>query len=158
MCGGVQYRVSDRVEPIKTYFPIPYARLPVQRAEGPEMLIWGRRKGEIEGESLPVTGWARQDSIDKHKWDRFDPEFVYLAVDRYMEKATHETIDPAYPNRKPKRQSYWFDLKPGEAIEALIAHAPNGEKRLYVVTVPTPAEYFELIEHDRWPKVVNLDA
>ncbi|MBF4991110.1 hypothetical protein [Methylophilus sp. QUAN] len=154
MCGGVEFRVPGKVEPVRTYFPVPLARLPIQGRDQP--VVWGRRQGEIDGSPLPVTGWARQDSIDHHKWDRFNPTIAYLEVDKFMEKAAHETIDPEHPKRKPSRKSYWFDLKDGEAIEALLVRTPQGEERVYVVTVPTPAEYFELIEHERWPKVVRL--
>ncbi|HSH98894.1 MAG TPA: hypothetical protein VK954_11435 [Methyloradius sp.] len=126
--------------------------MPVDRGDGQvEWVRWGKRSEE----NLPGFlngGWARQKTIESGWWDKYQPEFVSLAVQAFMEKEGNPTTDPEHPNRKPTRKSHWFDIEPGKAIEALIAHV-EGDKRLYVVTVPTPAEYAWL-EHDRWPKIV----
>jgi hypothetical protein len=136
MCGGVKYHQDGQEQVV--YFPNPKAVLPVRLKSGEaELLTWGRRKGE-SGE-LPQTGWAKIESIEGHKWDRYNPHPVKIIVDAYMEKDRQGL-------------SYWFDMKPGQFIQGLIA-SWNGERRVYVVTtVPTEPKY--AVIHDRWPRIV----
>ena len=47
-----------------------------------------------------MTGWARKQSIDEGKWDTYNPEFVTLAAQAFMEKEKVATTDPLHPNRK----------------------------------------------------------
>lgn len=119
------------------YFPNPRAALPVAMADGTvEWIKWGRRKEEqtpfVQG------GWARSDSIELGKWERYSPKHVTLLVQSFMEK------DAA-------KVSHWIDVPKPKAIEALIIKF-NEEKRIYVVTEETPAEFAWV--HDRWPKLV----
>ena len=140
MCGGVEVagRYTESGKPVRVYFPNPKAALPVLQADGSvEWLPWGRRK-EREGH-LPATGWARVDSITAGKWARFHPQEVRVAAERFMEK------DPA-------GVSHWFDLEPGQAIEALLIEHGE-ERRVYVVTT-TPPQGMPAV-HDRWPSVVT---
>jgi hypothetical protein len=155
MCAGVEYREplpSDKVW--KVYFPSPVAALPVNRGDSVEWVKWGRRNAAEEGKGFLVTGWARQQSTEEGKWDKYKPEFVTLAAQGFMEKEKVATIDPLHPNRKPTRKSHWFNIEPGKAIQALIVQIEQ-EKRIYVETVPLPAEYAWL-EHERWPLIVDV--
>jgi hypothetical protein len=139
MCSGVKYTESSGKE-WKVYFPNPMAALPITKNDGAvEWIKWGRRREEqapfVQG------GWARGDSIELGKWERYNPVFVHLAVQSFMEK-------------DEKKVSHWIDVPRGYAIEALIVDS-NDEKRIYVVTESTPLEFAWV--HDRWPKLVSLD-
>lgn len=136
MCGGVRYHQDGQEQTV--YFPNPKAVLPVLLKNGETKLItWGRRRGE-EGQ-LPVTGWAKLESIEAHKWDRFNPHPAKIAVDSYMEKDAQGL-------------SYWFDMEPGYYIQGLVA-SWNDETRIYVVTTP-PTEPKHAVIHDRWPRLI----
>ncbi|WP_019897421.1 hypothetical protein [Methylotenera mobilis] len=135
MCSGVRYTEPSGKE-WNVYFPNPKAALPVANSDGSvEWIKWGRRKEEqapfVQG------GWARSDSIELGKWERYSPVFVKLAVNSFMEK------DAA-------KVSHWIKLREGTAIEALIVQSKE-EKRIYIVTEATPIEYAWV--HDRWPKI-----
>ena len=68
MCGGVYY--THKGEEIKTYFPNPYANLPVRMKDSSiELIAWGRHESQ-DGE-LPLGGWARQESIKEGHWDKW---------------------------------------------------------------------------------------
>lgn len=94
--------------------------------------------GPIKG--LPNTGWARLDSIYAGKWKRWKPRPVIIPVDRFMEK-------------DEERSSHWIDVTPGMAIQGLLAQHDK-DRRIYIVTVDTPAEYSWV--HDRWPRLVKV--
>lgn len=153
MCAGVRY-VEPNGKVWNVYFPSPAAALPVLRPQGVEWVKWGRRNQAEEGKGFLVTGWARWASVQDGKWDKFSPELVTLAARQFMEKERKESIDPAFPKRKPSRRSFWFDIEEGKAIQALVAHVED-QQRLYVVTDVIPAEYGWL-DHDRWPRLVTL--
>ena len=143
MCGGVEIagQYTNTGQPVRVYFPNPKAALPVLLADGSvEWVAWGRRR-EQPGK-LPATGWARVDSITAGKWARYQPREVWVPAERFMEK------DPA-------RQSHWFDLLPGQAIEGLLLEAEE-ERRIYVIT-SDPPEGLEWL-HDRWPSVTALEV
>lgn len=134
MCGGVEYQHEGQDHRI--YFPYPEAKLPVRRRDGSiELVGWGRRK-EQPGH-LPPSGWARLESVQAHRWDRWNPQPVKIIVDRFMEK-------------DEQKSSHWFDLHDGEFIQGLLA-SWNDEHRLYVVTVEPPAEQTGF---KRWPRVM----
>ena len=137
MCGGAKYREPDGLE-WKIYFPNPKAALPVAQPDGQvEWFKWGRRKEE-PAQGFIQGGWARIDSIRAHKWDRYDPKPVLLAVQSFMQKDA-------------ERVSHWIDIPENLAIQGLLATF-NEETRLYVVTEDTPPEYAWV--HDRWPRLV----
>ncbi|WP_235189756.1 hypothetical protein [Methylotenera sp. L2L1] len=123
----------------KVYFPNPKAALPVVKSDGSiEWVKWGRR---IEEQAPFVQGgWARSDSIELGKWERYNPVIVQLAAHGFMEKDAEKV-------------SHWIDVPKGKAIEALIVNN-NDERRVYVVTEDTPEEYAWV--HDRFPRLVNL--
>lgn len=136
MCGGVYYQKDGEVH--RSYFPNPKAQLPVLTADGDtELVQWGRR--EKQGGQLPVTGWARLDSIKAGKWQRCDPIPVKIPVLSFMEKDY-------------QGQSHWYDLTKDQFIQGLLAQA-GSEKRVYVVTVPPGAENAHI--HNRWPRIIS---
>jgi hypothetical protein len=140
MCAGVQY-IEPSGKERKIYFPNPKAALPVAHPTGElEWVKWGRRKEEqapfVQG------GWARIDSIEAGKWDRYSPQSVILAAQGFMEKDAHKV-------------SHWIDIPSGLAIQALIVKTEL-DKRLYIVTEDTPPEYSWV--HDRWPKLTDSQA
>lgn len=138
MCGGVRYTDKGGKE-WKIYFPSPKAALPVLRKNGEiEWVSWGKRKEEPERFFAP-GGWARLDSVQAGKWQRFHPRPVLLPVQSFMEK-DHE------------RQSHWIDVPAGQLMQGLLA-THEDQARVYVVTTDTPAEYHWI--HDRWPRLVQ---
>ena len=135
MCGGVYY--SHDGEDKKVYFPNPYALLPVRmRDKSIELLAWGRRKEQLG--NLPLGGWARLESINTGRWDKYFPKPVKIPVKSFMEK-------------DHVGQSHWFDLTKGQCIQGLVARDKD-ESRLYDVTV-TPEDPSAV--HDRWPRIVS---
>ena len=138
MCGGVSYKIEG--EPLKVYFPMPEARLPVVLKNNEiSRLTWGRRKEE-PGE-LPRGGWARHESILKGTWNKYHPVPVKIAVDEFMEKDRHKV-------------SHWFSLEPGQFIQGLVANSTDGQQRVYVVTVEPEDKSI----HDRWPRIVSTSS
>lgn len=136
MCSGVRY-IETTGKEWKVYFPNPKAALPIIKTDGNiEWVKWGRRKEEqapfVQG------GWARTDSLEAGKWDRYNPKHVLLAAQGFMEKDAEKV-------------SHWIDVPKGFAIGALVIEN-NAEKRLYIVTEDTPPEYAWV--HDRWPKLM----
>ena len=61
-------------------------------------------------------------------------------VQRFMEKDGH-------PGDK-NRQSHWFDVPEGSALECLVI-GEGEQRRVHIVTTNAPAEYTWI--HDRWP-------
>lgn len=137
MCGGVHFEHQGEV--LKSFFPNPRAQLPLLRRDGGiELIGWGRRKGQ-EGD-LPITGWARLDSIYAGKWDKYFPKPVRIPVLRFMEK-NYENV------------SKWYDLIPSQCLQGLfIQH--NNERRVYVVTVEP--EMAERDYHERMPRIISM--
>ena len=136
MCGGVTYKVQDHTQVI--YFPNPYAQLPLLHKDKTiGYYSWGRR--EKQDGFLPITGWARHDSIKAGKWDRYNPIPVKIVVDEFMEK-----------NRR--KESIWYKVEEGNFIQGLLAQWRD-ERRVYVVTVKPD---FEMLKyHDRFPRIIN---
>lgn len=140
MCSGVRYTESSGKE-WKVYFPNPKAALPVVKSDGSiEWVKWGRRREEqapfVQG------GWARSDSIELGKWERYNPVIVQLAAHSFMEKDAEKV-------------SHWIDVPQGMAIQALIV-SNNDEQRVYVVTEDTPEEYAWV--HDRFSNSRELES
>jgi hypothetical protein len=78
MCGGVYY--ASNGGDIRFYFPNPEA----QRPGGIQLLAWGRRPGKAG--KLPLGGWARLNSIDEGRWDRWFPIPVKMPLKCFMEQ------------------------------------------------------------------------
>lgn len=137
MCGGVHFEHKGEI--FKSFFPNPKAQLPLLMRDGEITLMgWGRRKRQ-EG-SLPVTGWARLDSIYAGRWDKYFPKPVRIPVLRYMEKDF-------------EGRNKWYDLLPSSCIQGLVAKEGN-ERRVYVVTVEP--DLAEQDYHDRAPRIVRM--
>lgn len=143
MCGGVEYQAINRktgqLETRKTYFPIPKAQLPVIGSKGAALVTWGRRDSEFPESDLPRGGWARQDSLQKGRWKRFQPAPVVIPVRRFMEKDS-------------QGKSHWFDLNDDQVIEG-IGVVVDGKPFVYVVTVEDDGTGV----HPRQPKVISRD-
>ena len=58
----------------------------------------------------------------------------------------------SFMEKDEQRTSHWIDLKPEQAIEALMIKIGE-ESRVYVVTEETPSEYSWV--HDRWPRIIQ---
>jgi hypothetical protein len=135
MCGGTLYEHEGRE--VRTFFPMPHARLPVaRRAGGSTLVTWGRRREE--GGTLPLGGWARLESIREGRWDRWQPRPVRLSLQAFMEKDV-------------EGQSHWFPLTEGQWVQGLLARRGE-ELRVYVVTI-TPQ--LPDAVHERWPRIVS---
>lgn len=135
MCGGVLYNVNG--QKIRTFFPKHSAQLPVRtRDGGVELLSWGRR--QRQSGRLPLGGWARHESIQEGRWDRWRPIPVKLVVDEFMEKDIEGV-------------SHWFMVTAGKWIQGLVATWEQ-ERRVYVVTI-TP-EMDDAV-HERWPRILS---
>ena len=135
MCAGLMFQKSDGSE-FKVYFPIPLARIPFITKNGEQLEgIWGRRnKNEFKGENIPVTGWAKIESLKNGKWDKYKPEKVYIPALKYMEK-DHD------------RNSHWFELAEKTKLIGIKLTIPDFNV-IYMATRPTPKEFSHI--HDRW--------
>ena len=141
MCGGIKY-TDQQNKTWTVYFPSPKAALPVLKKNGEvEWVTWGKRKEE-DAPQFPNGGWARLDSIQSGKWQRYDPKPILLPIHSFMEKDHDKT-------------SHWFDLKPNELLHGLLM-VQDHELRVYVVTTDTPEEFSYI--HDRWPRIVSRDS
>jgi putative SOS response-associated peptidase YedK len=142
MCGGVEYQSfnpkTGRVESRRTYFPIPKAQLPVVGSKGAALVTWGRREGEFEELGLPKGGWARLDSLEKGKWNRYHPQPVIIPVSEFMEKDKNG-------------KSHWFKLKEDEVIRG-VGVVAAGKAFVYVVTTDAGPDDV----HVRTPCVITL--
>lgn len=101
-------------------------------------LPWGRRKGQFG--TRPEGGWARQESLAKPYWRRWEPTEVMVRPVRWMEKDHGRT-------------SQWFELREDQGILCLRLDGAPGTP-LYVVTNPVTGEYLAEI-HDRIPVIVG---
>jgi len=136
MCGGAYFQYGD--EFMRMYFPNPKAMLPVLKKDGSiELLPWGRRQKQPG--FLPVTGWAKIESIYGGVWERYFPKPVKIPLLAFMEKDF-------------EGNSHWYDLQKGQFIQGLVAKEGN-ERRVYVVTLEPEPEDAQI--HSRWPRVVQ---
>ncbi len=149
MCGGLEFltRKANALahglfppepEVVRVTFPNPKAALLVD-VDLNLWLPWGRRKEETG--NWPEGGWAREESLDKAYWTRWDPEPLMIQPQRWMEKDR-------------LRRAHWFALEPGQGIRCLCLRAAPGQP-LYVVTVPSPLDFLEI--HDRMPLISAMD-
>ncbi len=141
MCGGVDYRVQPKR--YQVYFPQPGARLPVKtRSHGVKQVHWGRRSSEPG--HLPVTGWARLESIERGVWARWRPLPAKVMVDSWQEK------------NKKIGQTFWHALREDQYLQGLLARLRD-EKRVYIVTVAPAKEagIISLARYDRIPRIMR---
>ena len=114
MCAGLEY-IEPAGKVWKVYFPNPKAALPVSLSNGAvEWIKWGRRKEEqapfVQG------GWARMDSIEAGKWERYNPQYCTVVAQRFMEKDAEKV-------------SHWIAVPQGFAIKAMVVQIES-EQRL----------------------------
>jgi hypothetical protein len=145
MCAAVEIEGQEKAARI--YFPVKAATLPVLKRDGGIVLLpWGARNEEAtggeNGPRWPKGGWARLESIQSGRWNAYHPQPVKIPAKGYMEKDNDG-------------RSHWFALEPGQYLQGLIAHIGE-ERRVYVVTIGTPAEFAHI--HDRWPRIVGQAA
>jgi len=138
MCSGIKTRPPE--EKI-IYFPNPNAVIEISKRNGEKIsAVWGRRGiSECPDSGLPVTGWARYDSIRLGLWDRLNPEKVYIEASAFMEKDS-------------EKKSHWFDIGDDRVILGLLVRE-SGKDFVYIVTSAPPEEYSHI--HNRWPVIVK---
>jgi hypothetical protein len=137
MCAGVECQEGGRI--VRVYFPHPRAALPVRLKSGAVTWVaWGRREGEEA--TFPPGGWARLESIQAGKWEKYRPRPVLIAALRFMEKDAQGI-------------AHWFEIPATRMMQGLAAHL-GSEMRLYVVTTPAPAGFADW--HARWPRLVPV--
>lgn len=146
MCGGVGFKIKNIPERqlkkyysaellkrfksrgrIESFFWQKDARLPAKTKTGTELLSWGNKDEEVK---LPLTGWAKKESLAQGKWDYLKPEIVDIPVDSGYEKKT------------------WFDLPKGTKG---IMVGRQEDKRVYMITKEASEDYKKETGHDREP-------
>ncbi len=140
MCAGLA--LFREMTETRVYFPNPRARILCRTNSGEEIdAIWGRRNEQEYPESpVPVTGWARRESVEAGKWKRFEPKPVHIPATAYMEKDAD-------------RVSHWFELKQDQFLVGLLL-GWRDLRFIYVVTIPTPEEFRHI--HHRWVQIEEL--
>lgn len=131
MCWAVYFNYG--AETMRVYFPNPKAMLPVLKKDGSLALIpWGRRSNQHG--KLPITGWAKIESIYCRKWESFFPKPVKIPALSFMEKDLEDN-------------PHWYDLQKGQYIQGLLARARR------------PADTFTLAQSgSKWRKVPYTEA
>jgi len=146
MCGGVGFKIKNipEVELKKYYSPGLIKRfktanrvesffwrsdavLPVKTKDGAELMKWGNKDKQLK---LPLTGWAKIESLKAHKWDYLKPEIVDLPVDSGYEKKT------------------WFDSPNG--FKGIMVKKGE-EERIYMITKQADENYQKQTGHNREP-------
>ncbi len=142
MCAGLA--LFRDMQEVKVFFPNPRARLLCRTGTGMDIdAIWGRRnEKEYPDSGLPVTGWARKESLAAGKWDRFDGEEVLIPALSYMEK-------------DDRRHSHWFELEKDQFLCGLLI-SWRDLRFLYMVTIPTPEAYRHI--HHRWVQIQRIQG
>ena len=88
---------------------------------------------------FPEGGWASLEEIRAGKWAWLEPRPVRILAARFIRVNSWQV--PCY-----------FSLQLGEFIQGLLASITH-HKRVYVATVPAPAEHAE--QWAEWPKIVS---
>ncbi len=138
MCGGVEVagRFTGNGRARRIYFQSPGAELPVVQPDGSiQWIPWGRRPRQPG--ALPASGWARENCMTLEALERYRPQAVKIAVQRYME-------------RDRAQQPHWFDLVASQCLQGVLLEAER-ERRVYVV-IGQPPPGCEFIQ-DRWPLI-----
>jgi hypothetical protein len=139
MCAGIEYlRDGERVA---VYFDSNAPDLPVrQRGGAVRFYRWAARSAQYfspdnpggYAAKFPETCCARLADIRAGKWTSLAPQPVRIVASRIIQ--LDRVIGPVY-----------FALEAGEFMHGLLASIGSHE-RVYVVAIPTAAEYVE-----RWP-------
>ncbi len=151
MCAGVRFSINGISDTkLKKYFTpkeIDFYKkrgeidifffskkpfLPVNRGGDIDLVDWGNRDKKIK---LPKTGWARQESLQRHKWDYLNPKKVEIPVNEGYEK------------------DIWFKTDPLQGVEI----KKENEDRVYMITKPSSPSYKKLTGHDREPVIIKKE-
>lgn len=146
MCDGIEYFLD--CERVTVYFSQPGAELPVRERGGAIAFYHWGALGKYYfsndnlagwGAKFPEGGWASLQSIRAGKWDTLEPRPVRIMASRFVQMNSWQI--PCY-----------FELKPGEFIQGLVANI-NFHHRVYVVTVPPPMDHAE--DWQEWPRIIK---
>ena len=140
MCAGIEYlRDGERVVRLFRLAGRGVARPPTRWRDlvlslgrAPSLLL-RRRQSNGHAKRFPEEHCARLEDIHANKWASYEPRPVRILASRFIQ--LDPMIGPVY-----------FPLKRGEFIQGLLASISDNH-RVYVVTVPAPAQYA-----DRWPE------
>ena len=151
MCGGLAFPAknisSDELEKwfspgeieeigksgiAQTFFQSRKPFLPIRDGEKVRLVNWGNRNKEVK---LPLTGWAKQESIDLGKWLWLQPQLIEIPVLRGCEKKE------------------WFEVPEG-AFKGLLINK-DGRDAAYMITMAADENYLKKLHHDRQPVVVD---
>lgn len=151
MCGGIGFRLEripqeelqrafpqrelllgEQKKMLFSFFTNPNAILPVEADGKVSLLPWGNKTDDVP---LPITGWAKQESLALGKWDRLHPIPVTIFADKGYEKGV------------------WFDVPSGGFKGIMVGKGKD--LRAYMVTKPADEEYEKLTHHDRQPVEVG---
>ena len=147
MCTAVEYLVNGEAQ---LAYSDTKAELPVRLRGGRIKLFpWGsasdlHHTGNTRLGKFPEGSHASLQSIRANAWMRFEPDPVRIVASRFL------MVDRWQVPR-------FVALEVGEFIHGLVAHIQHYE-RLYVVTVPTPAEHTEDFPgaYPGWPRIVSM--
>jgi hypothetical protein len=82
MCAGLIFHEGVKKQEIKVFFPRPYAKIYYLTKDGNKDIgIWGIRNEKEKEElkvNLPITGWAKIESIKKGYWDANKRTGIYF--------------------------------------------------------------------------------
>lgn len=142
MCNGGSYLDITTNKLIKVFFPIPNVLIPIVDESGSYLLCqWGQREGDKDLiKELPITGWARIESLEKEYWRKYNPKEVMIPFKSFFEK---DKNDPIYP----KNKSAEFKLEENQYLKGLVI---EHEKKNIVYVITKPIENWI---HDRHPVI-----
>lgn len=147
MCLGIEYLLDGQAKTV--YFDSHAPTLPVRvRGGAIRFYTWGTRSAAYVaadnipgwGAKFPETGWIALVDINAGKWERLQPRPVRIVASRFLLLDRWQV-------------PHYFSLAAGEFIQGALARIDPHE-RLYVVTVPAPAEHGEL--WPAWPRVISV--
>lgn len=150
MCGGIGFKISQipKSEPNRVYgdekartiakkghaesrFWDARPVLPVASGDQVKLFDWGNRDKNLK---LPLTGWAKKESLESGKWNYLKPEPVEIVAFQGVENGV------------------WFDIE-GNIEGVKIEH--GGIERVYMETKPASEKYQKMTHHDREPVIIR---
>jgi hypothetical protein len=134
MCADIEYLRDG--EAVRIYYDSRSPDLPVRERGGAiRFYRWGARRACYYADDNigGAKKFPEEEDIRAGKWKSYEPRPVPILASRIIQ--IDRMIGRVY-----------FPLKPSEFIQGLLASI-GVHLRVYVVTVPAPAEYA-----DRWPE------
>lgn len=147
MCGGVAFNLKGvpKAELAKFYSEEEVRAL--KKKGGAECFFWDKRPvlpvvcdGRVKLKDwgnrdkklyLPITGWAKKESVDAGRWEKYKPKLVDIPAKRGFEKGV------------------WFDFKDAKTSGLLVGK--KDAERVYIITKKADNEYRKITGHDRMP-------